>query len=135
MLSSIKAKIVIFYMAVLFVILSVLGIFLYFSLGKIVYDSIDSGLLSRAKALATLVNNDSAETEFNFSDEVMWEYNSPKSKNFFQIRRFDGTTLEKSASLKDMELKAANVRLPKVLPHLGVNIVSKKKLQLYRQNP
>jgi heavy metal sensor kinase len=104
MLSSIKAKIVIFYMAVLFVILSVLGIFLYFSLGKIVYDSIDSSLLSRAKALATLVNSDSDETEFNFSDEVMWEYNSPKSKSFFQIRRFDGTTIEKSASLGDSEL-------------------------------
>jgi len=104
MLFSIKAKIVIFYMAVLFVILSVLGIFLYFSLGKIVYDSIDSSLLSRAKALATLVNSDSDETEFNFSDEVMWEYNSPKSKSFFQIRRFDGTTIEKSASLGDSEL-------------------------------
>ena len=31
-------------------------------------------------------------------------------------------------------LKTANVRLPKVLPHLGVNIVSRKKLQSRRQN-
>ncbi len=31
-------------------------------------------------------------------------------------------------------LKAANVRLPKVLPYLGVNIVSRKKLQSRRQN-
>jgi heavy metal sensor kinase len=104
MLSSIKAKIIIFYLAVLFVILSVLGIFLYFSLSKIVYEAVDSSLLSRAKALATLVSSDSNETEFNFSDEVMWEYNSPKSKSFFQIRRSDGTTLEKSASLRDAEL-------------------------------
>lgn len=31
-------------------------------------------------------------------------------------------------------LKAVNVRLPRVLPHLGVNIVSRKKLQSRRQN-
>lgn len=104
MLSSIKAKIIIFYMAVLFVILSVLGVFLYFSLSKIVYDAVDSGLLSRAKALTTLVSSDNNKTEFEFSDEIMWEYNSPKSKIFFQIRRLDGFTLEKSASLKDSEL-------------------------------
>jgi heavy metal sensor kinase len=104
MLSSIKAKIITFYMAVLFVILSVLGVFLYFSLGKIVYDAVDSSLLSRAKALTTLVSSNNNKTEFEFSDDIMWEYNSPKSKSFFQIRRLDGFTLEKSESLKDSEL-------------------------------
>lgn len=104
MLSSIKAKIIIFYLMVLFLSLSVLGIFLYLGLGKIVHDSIDSSLLSRAKALAMLINEDNNETEFKFSDDVMWEYNSPKSKSFFQIRRPDGTAMEKSASLGDSEL-------------------------------
>jgi heavy metal sensor kinase len=104
MLSSIKARIITFYIAILFVVLSVLGVLLYLSLSKIVYDAIDSSLLSRAKALATLVDSDNNETEFIFSDEIMWEYNSPKSKSFFQIRRPDGTTLEKSASLRDSEL-------------------------------
>jgi heavy metal sensor kinase len=104
MFSSIKAKIVLFYMVVLFVILSVLGMFLYFSLSRIVYESIDSSLLSKAKALATLVKDSGNETEFNFSDEVMWEYNSPKSRSFFQIRRFDGTILEKSESVGNLEL-------------------------------
>jgi heavy metal sensor kinase len=104
MLSSIKAKIIIFYMAVLFVILSVLGVFLYFSLSKIVYDAVDSSLLSQAKALATLVSSDNNKMEFEFSDEIMWEYNSPKSKSFFQIRHLDGFTLEKSTSLQDSEL-------------------------------
>jgi heavy metal sensor kinase len=104
MLSSIKAKIITFYMVVLFVILFVLGAFLYFSLSKIVYDAVDSSLLSKAKALATLVSSDENKTEFEFSDDIMWEYNSPKSKSFFQIRRLDGFTLEKSASLKDSEL-------------------------------
>ncbi len=104
MFSSIKAKIIIFYMGTLFVILSALGVFLYFSLGKIVYNSIDFSLLSRAKSLATLVNIENNKTEFNFSDEVIWKYNSPRSKSFFQIRRLNGNTLEKSASLGISEL-------------------------------
>jgi heavy metal sensor kinase len=104
MLQSIKAKIITFYMAVSFLILSILGVLLYFSLSEIVYNAIDSSLLSRAEALATVVDSDSNETESISSDEIMWEYNSPKSKSFFQIRRFDGFTLEKSASLKDSEL-------------------------------
>jgi heavy metal sensor kinase len=99
MLSSIKARIITFYLAILLVTLSALGIFLYLSLSKIVYNSIDSSLLSQAKALATLINETSDRTEFNFSDETMWEYHSPKAQSFFQIRRLDGTIIEKSASL------------------------------------
>jgi heavy metal sensor kinase len=104
MVSSIKARVALFYILVLFVILSVLGIFLYFSLSRIVYDSIDSSLLSKAKALATLVKDSGDETEFNFSDEVMWEYNSSRSLSFFQIRRVDGKILEKSESVGNLEL-------------------------------
>lgn len=104
MLSSIKARVLIFYVGVLFMILPVLGIFLYLSLGKIIYGSVDSSLLSRAKALATLVSDENGETQFNFSDEIMWEYSSPKAKNFFQIRYSDGTTIEKSKSLRKVEL-------------------------------
>jgi len=51
-----------------------------------------------------MVSNENGETEFSFSDEIMWDYNSTKAKNFFQIRRFDGTTVEKSRSLKNLEL-------------------------------
>ncbi len=104
MLSSIKTRIIAFYMGVLFMTLSTLGVFLYFGLSEIVYDSIDSSLLSRAKVLATLINDSDYKTDFNFSDEMMWEYNSPKAGLFFQIRRFDGTTTEKSESLGDSDL-------------------------------
>ena len=104
MLSSIKAKIILYYITVLFVVLSVLGIFLYFSLNKIVYKSLDAGLLARAKAIASLIEIDSNESDFNLSDEIMWEYRSPRSGSFFQVRRADGTTMAKSASLGEMEL-------------------------------
>ena len=104
MLSSIKARVITFYLAVLLVTLSVLGIFLYLSLSKIVYNSIDASLLSRAKALATLINETSDRTEFDFSDETMWEYHSPTAGSFFQIRRLNGTIIEKSASLGERKL-------------------------------
>lgn len=102
MFSSIKAKIIIFYLIIISLSLFALGLFLYLSLEKIIYDSIDSSLLSRAKALATLISEDGRE--FKFSDELMWEYSSQKSGYFFQIRKLDGTTVEKSASLKNLEL-------------------------------
>ncbi len=104
MLSSIKTRIIAFYMAVLFVTLPALGVLLYATLDKIVYNAIDSGLLSKAKALATLIYEDKDETEFNFSDDIMWEYNSPKARTFFQIRRPDGNIIEKSESLGNVEL-------------------------------
>jgi heavy metal sensor kinase len=91
-------------MAVLFITLPALGLLLYATLDKIVYHAIDSGLLSKAKALATLIYEDKDETEFNFSDDIMWEYNSPKARTFFQIRRPNGSIIEKSESLGKAEL-------------------------------
>jgi heavy metal sensor kinase len=103
--TSIKRKLIIFYTAVPFLILSALGVFLYFGLSKVVYDSVDAVLLSKAQTLTTLVNDDEEDrTELRSSEEFKWDYNSPKSRSFFQIRRLDGYTLEKSASLKDFEL-------------------------------
>ena len=104
MASSIKARIITYYLTVLLVMLFGLGIFLYMSLSKIVYNSIDSSLLSRVKALATLINETGGETEFDFSDESMWDYHSPQSKSFFQILRSNGVIIEKSASLGSLEL-------------------------------
>ena len=108
MFTSIKAKIIIYYLMILFVILSVLGSLLYFSLNKIVYDAVDADLLSKAQALTVLISNDKEDrAEFMFSGEFTWEYGSPKAKSFYQIRRRDGFTLEKSVSLKNSELPYA----------------------------
>lgn len=104
MFSSIKARVIIFYMAILFMILPALGVFLYLSLDKIIYNSIDSGLLSRAKALATLTSSENGKARFIFSDEIMKEYDSIRSNNFFEIRHFDGAIIAKSRSLKKLEL-------------------------------
>ncbi|GEM_PF-511904 len=110
MSSSIKAQIIIFYLAILFVILSSLGLILYISLNNIIYNSVDSGLLSRAKALSALISNENNKTKLIFSDEIMREYDSVKAKNFFEIRRFDGSIIEKSKSLKNHELPFLSTR-------------------------
>jgi heavy metal sensor kinase len=101
MISSIKARIILFYLLVLFVVLSALGVLLHTTLDNIVYNSIDSILLSKAKSLATIIYEERDDTEFDFSDETMWEYNSPKAKSYFQIRDFNGIILESSESLGD----------------------------------
>ncbi len=103
--TSIKRRLIIFYTAVPFLILSALGVFLYFSLSKVVYDSVDAVLLSKARTLTTLINDDEEDRkELRSSEEFKWDYTSPESRSFFQIRRLDGYTLEKSASLTDFEL-------------------------------
>lgn len=90
---------------ILFVTLSVLGSLLYFSLNKIVYDGVDANLLSKAQALTVLTSKDKEDrAEFTSSGEFTWQYGSPEAKSFYQIKRHDGFTLEKSASLKDSEL-------------------------------
>jgi heavy metal sensor kinase len=108
MITSIKSKIIIFYLIVLFVTLSVLGGLLYFSLNRIVYDAVDADLLSRAQVLTALVSGEKEDrSELRSSSEYLWEYGSPKAKSFYQIRRRDGFTLEKSLYLKDSEFPYA----------------------------
>ena len=108
MFNSIKAKIIIFYLMVLFVTLSVLGGLLYFSLDRIVLGAVDDSLLSKAQALTVLTNGDKEDrAEFISSSAFTWDYASPKAKSFYQIRRYDGFTLEKSVSLKASELPYA----------------------------
>lgn len=99
MFPSIKGRVAAFNAIVLLLVLTVLGVLLYTSLQKIVYDALDNSLLTKAKALGTLAGKDKNEVEFDFSDEAMWEYSSPSSKSFFQIRGADGAILERSASL------------------------------------
>ena len=109
MLSSIKAKIIIFYMGVFFLALSTLGAVLYFSIGKIVYDSVDASLLSRARALSVLINDNISESgsraSFDFSEDITREYGL-NAGVFFQIRLPDGTIVKKSNSLGGSELPA-----------------------------
>ncbi len=122
MLNSIKAKIIIFYLLVLFVTLSVLGGLLYFSLNRIVLGAVDDNLLSKAHALTVLTSGDKEDrAEFMSSSGFTWDYSSPKAKSFYQIRRYDGFTLEKSVSLKASELPYAGMAVRTTFKTIHVN--------------
>ena len=103
-LSSIRLKIILFYLAILMLLLTALGIFLSLSLRQVVHNAIDSELRSKAEDLALLISSDRDKTRTDLFKEMIGEYNLPKSKSYFQIRRLDGSTLEKSVSLKNEQL-------------------------------
>ncbi|HEX13641.1 MAG TPA: two-component sensor histidine kinase, partial [Desulfurella acetivorans] len=81
-MNSIKFRLFVYYCAISFVIFGILGVFLYFSLEDIVLKSIDNALMTKAKAIATLISEDEG-INFKFSDEILKEY-SKHSKHYFQ---------------------------------------------------
>lgn len=65
----------------------------------------DEGLISKARALASLVQErKSGQLEFEFADELMPEFNPGQEHHYFQVWRPDGNPLEKSHSLGSAEL-------------------------------
>lgn len=104
-MNSIKFRLFVYYCAISFVIFGILGIFLYFSLEDIVLKSIDNGLNTKAKAIATLLGEDEG-INFKFSDEILKEY-SQRSKQYFQIIQ-GSKIIEKSQSLGENTLPIIN---------------------------
>ncbi|ADR18055.1 sensor histidine kinase [Calditerrivibrio nitroreducens] len=100
-MNSIKFGLFIYYCGISFVIFGILGVFLYFSLEDIVLKSIDNALMTRAKAIATLISEDEG-VNFQFSDEILKEY-SKNSKHYFQVMK-NAKIIEKSASLHNYSL-------------------------------
>ncbi len=99
----------------MFITLSLLGFFLYFSLNKIVYNSIDKELLLKAQSMAYLLKNNKSATELpknikkithikKIIHNVIWEYDIFKSEDYFQISATNGTLIKKSRSLKTNHL-------------------------------
>ncbi|MEO1785205.1 ATP-binding protein [Thermodesulfobium sp. 4217-1] len=95
-MNSIKFKLFLYYCVISFAIFGILGTFLYLSLENIVLESIDNALTAKAKAIATLINEDEG-INFQYSDEMSKEY-SQHSNQYFQIIQ-DSKVVEKSKSL------------------------------------
>ncbi len=64
----------------------------------------DDALRERVTSLATLVTRHDGRIEFDFADEYMTQYSRQRDPFYFQIWFEDGTTLERSRSLGDLEL-------------------------------
>lgn len=104
-MNSIKFRLFIFYFIISFAIFGILGTFLYLSLENIVLESIDNTLNAKAKAIATLINEDEG-INFQYSDEILKEY-SQHSNQYFQIIQ-GSKIVEKSESLGSDNLPIVN---------------------------
>jgi signal transduction histidine kinase len=104
-LNSIKFRLFTFYFIISFAIFGILGTFLYLSLENIVLESIDNTLNAKAKAIATLINEDEG-INFQYSDEILKEY-SRHSNQYFQIIQ-GSKIVEKSESLGSDNLPIVN---------------------------
>lgn len=84
----------------LFLLSIVLSALLYLSSSRRFLADFDEALSSKARALASLVQQDAAgKLEFEFADEFMQEYEANEGKEYFELWNPDGTVLEKSGSL------------------------------------
>jgi len=104
MISSIKARLVGWFIAVSSAVLIVLGFLLYFQLSEIVIGSVDSHLESEMQFIAGLVRIEAEqgplETELlEFSQAAVGEYSVSLSGHYYQIIAPDGKLLVRSPSL------------------------------------
>lgn len=104
MLSSIKLRLVVWFMSTFSVALTGLGLFLYFELHTIVIDSIDEHLHSEIQLLATLVSVEEEEghleTELVELEEAKTgDYAVPLSGHYYQLLDGEGDIIARSPSL------------------------------------
>ena len=95
-------------------LLAAAGAAVYLLARSYLTDQFDAALLSRAQAIATLVEQDEGGVELEFSDEIMDGFTKSEGPHFFQLWRADGTVLERSHSLGANELPPP--RFPQAAP-------------------
>jgi signal transduction histidine kinase len=89
---------------------AVAGISLYLYVRSALYREFDAGLHTRAQVIGSLLRiEDNGKYGMDFSDESMPEYLPGHHPEYFQILSPDGTTLERSKSLKGKNLVAASI--------------------------
>jgi two-component system sensor histidine kinase QseC len=66
--------------------------------------SFDRALLAKAQAVSTLVMLDGDEVTLSFSDKFMRGFDDEAAKEFYEVRRADGTSAQRSESLGNAHL-------------------------------
>lgn len=104
-MKSIRRQLSIGLLASLFALIALCGAGLYAVLKRSLTAEYDAGLLSKARALATLTERESDGTvEFDFADEFLPEFERAKEPEYFEIWLEDGRVLERSRSLESRDL-------------------------------
>ncbi len=87
-------------------LLGCVGVFLYLSLESELVGQFDDALLTKAKALhSVLRRTPSGTVEFDFSDDTMPEFHRAKAPEYFEVWRESGEVMERSRSLHGLDLK------------------------------
>ena len=76
----------------------------YFAVRASLQRQYDRGLIAKAQALATLLEQHDGELELQLSDDWMPQFSKGRQADYFQLWRADGRTLERSDSLRDRDL-------------------------------
>jgi heavy metal sensor kinase len=85
MLSSIKLRLTALFLAISFVTLSGLGVFLYYKLESITIGSIDSHLHLEVQLIAGLIEVDDDRAKVDLHDIAIGDYAVPLSGHYFQV--------------------------------------------------
>lgn len=77
---------------------------IYWMVREEILESFDKTLLAKAQAISTLVVLDGGQVTLNFNEKFMRGFDHEEAKEFFEIWREDGTSVERSESLGSAHL-------------------------------
>lgn len=103
---SIRRRLTLRLLCALSCLLVVCGAILFVGVRKLLESRFDSALDTKARSLVMLVLEEHEHVEFEFADEVMPEFKAKKQPSYFELRKADGTSIERSRSLGDSSLLA-----------------------------
>ncbi len=99
MITSLKMKIVLYYMLVMGIILSVLGGIIYFALNRVVYNSVDNTLLAEVMSLSQMIDDEEGDVNTPAFSAILSAFQKSKTGHYYQITDAKGKVLKKTVSL------------------------------------
>ena len=95
-----------------FIIFTLLGLVIYFSMKRSMTTQFDDALRLKAKAIAGVVEQKEGRIVIEFDPQQLTEYTQKKSSDFFEIVAADGSMLAISESMGGSHLAKLNGNLP-----------------------
>lgn len=109
MIRSLRLRLLIGTSLAMAAVLALLGIAVYYFAWRALIAQFDAGLMVKAKALASMVEQDGNKVTFDYDPRDMPEFQSGQRKEFFEVWLDDGSVVAKSASLEKKDLPRGRV--------------------------
>ncbi len=136
-LTSIKFRLTALFLAISFVTLSGLGVFLYYQLESITHGSIDSHLHSEVQLITAMVELDDGKVKVDLHEIAIGDYSVPLSGHYFQV--MEGAPGSARVVARSPSLERVDASLPFNELHFGglyktIDGPAKKPLRLGQQS-